>query len=423
MSRNDVRAFRGLAYDPQQVGSVADCLAQPYDVISPQERVRYLERHPCNIVHLTLGSPRPSDNETDNVYSRARGHLDQWIARGVVAQAGEDSLWLYEQRFAVDGGERVSRGVLAAVRLQDFSQRRILPHEKVMSQPVEDRMRLTLATGTQLEPIWGFYRQPDADLEPLARGEADLDCTDASTAVRHRVWRLADRKRCADICAAIGRGEIFIADGHHRYQTMLNVRDQMRRRHPDAGPDAPWEFILIFLVNGEREPLTVLPYHRLVRSVPAEGSLLARLGRRFEIERTDDWRGRLAAAGRSGQAFALALAGDPARYVARRRDSGSELDVDMLNDLVLRDGLGLTEEDLRLGRGIDYTHSAESALARLESGEAAAAFFLNPTRLEQIEACARSGGVMPRKSSFFYPKPLSGIVLLPMRPVAGAGAR
>ncbi len=427
MSVNDVRPFRGLTYDPLQVGSVADCLAQPYDVISPQERERYLQRHPCNIVHLTLGSPLPSDTESDNVYSRSRAQLDQWTACGVLRQAPEDSLWLYEQRFALDGAERGCRGVLAAVRLQDFAERRILPHEKVMSQPVEDRMRLTLATEAQLEPIWGFYRQPDADLAPLAVGPTDLDCTDAVTGVRHRVWRLSDRRRCAAICAAIGRGEIFIADGHHRYQTMLNVRAEMRRRRPDAGPDAPWEFILLFLVNAAREPLTILPYHRLARSVPPDGSLLERLARSFDIERAEDWRARLAAAGRGGQAFALALAGDRQRYVLRRRESDGRLDVDMLNDLVLREGLGLTEEDLRLGRGIDYTHSPESALARLEAGEAAAAFFLNPTRLDQIEGCAREGGIMPRKSSFFYPKPLSGIVLYPMRPVpgpaAGAGAR
>ena len=284
-------------------------------------------------------------------------------------------------------------------------------------------MRLTLATETQLEPIWGFYRQPGPDLAPLTAAPPDLDSVDESTGVRHRVWRLGDRRTCEGITASIGKGEIFIADGHHRYQTMLNVRAEMRRRRPDAGPDAPWEFILIFLVNAEREPLTVLPYHRLVLEAPSGKALLDRLGRAFEIERAGDWRAPLKAAGAAGQAFALALAGDPARYVLTRRDPGGQLDVETLNDLVLRDGLGLTEEDLRQGRGIDYTHSDEEALARLESGKAAAAFFLNPTRLDQIEGCARRGGVMPRKSSFFYPKPLSGIVLYPMRAAPGAGAR
>ncbi len=408
---NDVRALRGLSFDPARVGRVADCLAHPYDVISPEEQAAYLAKHPFNIVHLTLGAATPSDSDVDNVYTRARRWLDDWTARGVLASA-PPSVWVYEQRFELDGQPSSTRGLLAVVRLRDFSARRVLPHEKVMSGPVEDRMRLTLATEAQLEPIWGFYRQRGPDLRSLASGPPQAECDDSG--VRHRVWRVSDPAACRELTEAAGRGEIFIADGHHRYTTMLKVREEMRKRHPGAGPDAPWEFILMFLVNADRESLTVLPYHRLVKGGRADGALLERLGTHFSIRPVDDWRAALAAAGREGQAFALAAAGGPVRLLVHR--GGSErLDVELLNDLVLRGGLGLTEEDLAGGRGVEYTHSADTALAAVAAGRAQMAFLMNPTRLDQIERCARSGGAMPRKSTFFYPKPLSGIVVYPMR--------
>jgi uncharacterized protein (DUF1015 family) len=408
---NDVRALRGLSFDPARVGRVADCLAHPYDVISPEEQAAYLAKHPFNIVHLTLGAARPSDGEEENVYSRARRLLEDWTAQGVLAPSAP-SVWLYEQRFEMDGRALTTRGILAVVRLRDFSERRVLPHEKVMAGPVEDRMRLTLATEAQLEPIWGFYRQPGPDLAPLASGPPQVECEDSG--VRHRVWRVSDPAACRELAEAAGRGEIFIADGHHRYTTMLKVRDQMRRRHPGAGPDAPWEFILMFLVNADREPLTILPYHRVVSGRKADGALMTRLERRFAIRRVDDWRGALAAAGREARAFALAAAGEPVRLLVHG-GGGERLDVELLNDLVLRDGLGLTEEDLARGRGVEYTHDPGAALAAVAAGRAQMAFLMNPTRLEEIERCARSGGAMPRKSSFFYPKPLSGIVVYPMR--------
>ncbi len=164
-SLNDVRAFRGLCYDGARVGAVADCLAQPYDVIGPTEQAEYLARHRCSIVALTL-PPQSEDG-----YLGARRTLDSWLTGSVLVQSPEDSLWLYEQSFTLDGRARRTRGLLAVVRLRDFEERRVLPHEKVMARPVEDRMRLTLATEAQLEPIWGFYRQPDLDLAPLAAGE------------------------------------------------------------------------------------------------------------------------------------------------------------------------------------------------------------------------------------------------------------
>jgi uncharacterized protein (DUF1015 family) len=411
---NDVRPFIGLSFDPSRTGPIGPCLAQPYDVIGPEEQAACL-RLQHSIVHLTLGAQRPGDNEADNVYTRAAGTLASWTADGVLAPTPAEAVWVYEQRYAADGQPRVTRGVLARVRLRDFTERRILPHEKVMARPVEDRGRLTLATQTQLEPIWCFYREPGLDVGALGKGAAAVDWHDPARDVGHRAWCVTDPAVCADVCARIGAGPIYIADGHHRYQTMLNIRDEMRRRHPDAGPDAPWEFILIYLVNAAVETLCILPYHRLVSQLPKGRPVLETL-RRFTVERVVDWRHALTLAGRHGFAFALALAGDEARYVVSRRGgSDGALDVEVLNDAVLRDALGLTEEDLKQGRGIDYAHDAEAALGLVASGKAAMALLMNPTRLEQIEKVAAAGGVMPRKSSFFYPKPLSGIVLYPMR--------
>ena len=450
---NEVLPLRALHYDPQRVEEIGRCLAQPYDVISPAMQDVYYAQHPYNVVRLILGRRHAGDTEADNRYTRAAATLQDWLARGVLRQAGRPSFWAYEQRFALPGvGSRRVTGLIGRVRLQDYATGAILPHEQVMGGVVEDRLRLTRACNVQMEYIWSIYRERsgtvDRLLEDAKSAPAVIDHDEEQQgvrpqAVRHRLWRLVDEAALAEISRTLRRQPIFIADGHHRYQTMLHYRDEMRRRHPDAGAQAPWEFVLMFLVNSEHQELTILPIHRLLRGSASadprvlEGSLAEHFavrryrhadGGRAAAERR--WLHDLAAARPGERKLGVYLRGSGTFLAATLRegavtpgaDAGGaaasprwrRLGVNVLNVLVLRRIFGVTEAELDGGERVSYTNSAGEALAAVDGGHADVALLMNPTALDDVLAVAAGGERLPRKSTFFYPKPVSGLLLYPM---------
>jgi uncharacterized protein (DUF1015 family) len=417
---NDVRPFRALVYNPEVVEDVGVCLTQPYDVISDADQEEYYRRSDHSYIRLILGKELPEDNQKSNRYTRAAETLSRWRSDAVLTRSAE-GFWLYRQEFALADGNHTTSGVIGVVRLQDLDAGRILPHEKVMRNPVIDRMKLTLATETQLEPIWSFYR--DAELQlPKPASEPWIDYTAPDPAVRHRLWHVDDPEVCQALARGISETAIYIADGHHRYQTMLNVRDQLREKYPDAGPDAPWEYILMYLVNSAREELTVLPYHRVVHSLPEErvGSVLQRLEDNFDVttigvdEDPESARKRMRRELAAGSRFALAVQNRPGYHILHRPRGDGELGVEVLNDLVFGQALGITEDDMANQTHVDYTHSEEEALASVGNGQSQIAILMDSTTVEEIMGRADGAGVMPRKSSFFFPKPLSGLVAYPM---------
>jgi len=463
---NEVLPLRALHYDASRVGQIGDCLAPPYDVISPAMQEAYHARHPYNVVRLTLGRQHAGDTAADNRYTRAAATLDDWRARGVLRAAAQPAFWVYEQRFeAPAAGARRVTGLIGRVRLHEYSAGAILPHEQVMGGVVEDRLRLTRACKVQTEYIWSIYREPDGVVDRLLeqatapppmidhterppdehggdrrpRGTRPAD--EHSRDVRHRLWRLADRTSLAAISQTLCRQPIYIADGHHRYQTMLHYRNEMRRRHPDAGAHAPWEFILMFLVNAEYQELTILPIHRLLHGPPVGDprALERRLSERFAVRRYRHadggraaaerrWLDDLAATRTEERTLGVYVRGSDSFLAATLRDgvvaagtsAGSasprwlRLGVNVLNDLVLRRIFGVSEEDLDGGERVSYTHSAGEALAAVDAGRADVGLLMSPTALDDVLAVAAAGERMPRKSTFFYPKPVSGLLFYPM---------
>jgi uncharacterized protein (DUF1015 family) len=272
---NDVRPFRALHYDPKKVRNIGLCLSQPYDVISPAQQEAYYGQHPFNVIRLILNRIEAGDDERNNRYTRARDLLAEWRADGILHPTRAPSFWIYEQDFDLpEIGRKKVKGFIGAVRLQDYAERRILPHEKVIKGPLEDRIRLTQTTNAQFEYIWSLYQDKayliDDILDRQERAEPIIDYVEERFGVRHKLWRLTDPAACEVISRTINRLKIYIADGHHRYQTMLTVREEMRRKFPGAGPDAPWEFIMMFLVNSEHEGLTILPTHRVLHNIQVE---------------------------------------------------------------------------------------------------------------------------------------------------------
>jgi uncharacterized protein (DUF1015 family) len=443
---NEVRPFRAEHYNPEEIDNIGLCLSRPYDVISPAEQDQYYDRHPYNVVRLILNKIEPGDSETNNRYTRSRDILARWRAERVIVSYRRPSFWVYEQDFQVEGlPQRHVSGFIGLVRLQEYESGRILPHENIIREPLEDRIRLTRTTHTQFEYIWGMYPDPHHTVDRiLATCDHDmqvLDHTETHTQVRHHLWRLVNPDQCAAVSQAVSNRRIYIADGHHRYQMMLTIRDEMRRLHPDAGPDAPWEFIMMYLVSANQEGLTTVGTHRMLIGLPPIRERTIRdavklgfhvraysFGQDDEMEARQMWLRELRNADPRDHKFGVALKGMNTYYllsIDEKRatrlvegESGSLtlrlLDVSLLKSIIFKMILGLTEEQIKPQVTVHYTPKVQLAIDKVRSGEMQSAWILNHTALDEIMTVADNREKMPQKSTHFLPKPLSGLVFFNM---------
>ncbi|MBN1696028.1 MAG: DUF1015 domain-containing protein [Spirochaetales bacterium] len=440
---NDVRPFCAYHYNPMKIGDIGACLSQPYDVISPAQQEKYYRRHENNIIRLILGKSETADNALSNQYTRARDYLKTWCDQNILHKTARDSFWVYEQEFRInDGGPRKVKGFIGKVRLYDYEEMRILPHEKVLRDALLDRIRLTETTNTQFEYIWGMYQDKgfvvDNILDECSKESGIIDYIEPDTSVRHRLWRLVDPGMCERIQATLSGCRIYIADGHHRYQTMLHIRNEFRRKYPDAGPDAPWEFIMMFLVNTSHEGLTILPTHRAVHhlSIGNWDTVMSDVSHHFHVreyrwenrnekEVRKTWLDRIKTENEEEHQFGLYLGGRECYYLLTLKDSEAyeelvdldqssawkRLDVNIVNYLLFKQLLGISEEQLAANTNVRYIVDPNEAVESVAEGRNQAAVILNATKLSDVIAISDNKEVMPRKSTFFYPKPVSGLVM------------
>jgi uncharacterized protein (DUF1015 family) len=432
----DIRPFRALRFDPEVAGDPANLVAPPYDVIGPDLHRALLARSPHNAVRLDLPQAVAGE-DPDERYRRVARTLAAWRQDGTLRRDPKPSIYVYEQAYRVPGTaiDRVQRGFLARLRIESLEPGGgVLPHERTLSAPREDRYRLLRAAGINTSPVVGMYEDPDHAAAPLlaaaVAGPAAIDVTD-DDGVRHRVWTVADDGEggtASRLCAIAGSGPVFIADGHHRYETAVRYRDERRANHT-AEDDPPYEFVLMLFLDAA-DALTVLPTHRVVRGLGEGGLARLRDGlpRLFSVmpSTADALVERFGAAGgvAGGEGrFGLLERGGAWLLEARREafvglGSGGAavraLDVSLLG--VALDALaGLDPATVAGGQRIVYTKSAAEAAAQVASGAggADAAFLLEPTPVASILAVARDGDVMPQKSTYFHPKALTGLVLNP----------
>jgi uncharacterized protein (DUF1015 family) len=414
----DVAPLRALHYDLARVGGLEPVVAPPYDVIDADRRAALLRRSPYNVVELDL----PQDPE--DPYAHAGALLRQWRAEGILVRDPEPALWALRQEYTgPDGRMRTRHGILARVRVEDYGPGRIRPHERTHAGPKDDRLRLTRATGTNLSPIFSLYDDPaeaawDA-LAPHADSEPWGEATEDDGTV-HRLWRVSDPGAIAAARAALADAELLIADGHHRYET---ARAYAAERGAAPGAD----HVLMCLVALQDPGLTVFPTHRLLSGLERDrrAALRAELERDWEatevspeaLEPAGDGPVRVGYYDREertpllltlrDQALAdAALAGKPQPY---RR-----LDTAVLEALVLQGALGLSDHDIDRLNGLAYSRTAAEARARVDAGEADAAFFMRAIPVSQVRAVAAAGENMPPKSTYFYPKVLTGMVFNPL---------
>jgi uncharacterized protein (DUF1015 family) len=410
----DVQPLRALRYDTAQAGSLDDLIAPPYDVIDDELRAELAARSPYNVVHVDLP---PS-------YEEAAATLRAWRERGVLVQEDSPAVWVLREEYrAPDGSERIRTGFLARVYVDDYGSGRIRPHERTHAGPKEDRLRLTRATHANLSPIFTLF--PDREgaaqrtMAQLATAEPFATATDLDGTV-NRLWRTADPDLIAELQTPLVDAELLIADGHHRYETARVYADEV-------GGEGDHRYVLMLLCSLSDPGLLVFPTHRLLTGLKDDQAkqLAIRdvLRRDFDIEELssaaqlepppsnarvafgymDSFFRRPFRVTLKDQAIAdRALEGMPDAY---RR-----LDTAVLEAVVLRGALGMSEDDISHLRGLDYSKSLDHAIAAVESGRADAGFFMRATPVEQVREVAAEGESMPPKSTYFYPKVPTGLL-------------
>jgi uncharacterized protein (DUF1015 family) len=424
-------SFRPYRYNPSTVLDAGAVIAPPYDVISPEKRRALLERDPRNVIQLIL----PEGDESSR-YAHADALFREWIAAGTLVREEEPSLYPYAQIFTHPvTGERIERrGLIALLRLSPFSEGKILPHERTLSGPKQDRLKLMLATDANLEAIFGVYRDPEAGSgrrlsEAMASGEPLMAATD-SDGVEHTLWRLSDPAMIEGFADDLRDSVVFIVDGHHRYETALDYRRIVRERSPELPDGAPADWIMIFLAPTSDPGLVILPTHRIIHSLPDFdfADLLARLASAFAVTPVGSREEGLSALASHAETPSFLLISGEKMALAVLRDDVSiddvvdpslpaplkRLDVTVLHDQILQRTLGITQEAQAAQSNLLYVKSEDEAFAAAADPKNQLVVVMNPTKLDQVEAVAESGSVMPQKSTYFYPKLASGLLFNPL---------
>ena len=411
---------RIFPFQPYRYASAAGPLdrvvTQPYDKISPAMRGRYLSLSPYNLVRIILGERKPDDGPADNVYTRAAAHLNAWIAGGILARDAEPAFYAYFQEFAVPdvAGKLVRKGFIGLGAVEDYSAGVVHRHEQTLKGPKQDRLELLRHTHAHFGQIFMLYPDPalaiDAILDRAAVQAPTAEATDEYGVV-HRVWRIADPAAVAQIARLMSDKKLLIADGHHRYETAL----AFSRENPGlAGADR----VMMTFVNMHSPGLRILATHRLVNGLAAfdSAALIARTGAvAMPLDRLRAVFGSPAA---DRLRLGIVLPGAEEAYLIDRARGPEALDVRFLHDDILAGVLGIGEQDVREEKYLKYVRGLDAAVERVRAGEAEVAFLLEPTTIEQVARVAFSGGVMPQKSTDFYPKLLSGLTIYKL---AGTG--
>ncbi|MGD9722242.1 MAG: DUF1015 domain-containing protein [Pirellulales bacterium] len=432
----EIQAFRGLRYDLGHVGSLSDVIAPPYDVIGPALQDELYKKHPANVVRLILNRDEPGDDELSNRYSRAAQYLRNWRGEGLLFVEPQASVYVYHQTFATGGQTFTRRGVMARVRLERFGEGNIFPHEETMSGPKQDRLLLTRACKANLSQIFGLYPDPDSAaqerLEQATAGVAPLEAVD-HLGVIHRMWPVSDLQTISAVAGQLGSKPVFIADGHHRYETACNYRDELvAAAGGKLPPQHPANFVLMMCISMSDPGLLVLPTHRLFRGPAGLTSkqLAERLGEAFdlrpagegpklahdlweEIETAGD-QGTLGLFTKADQRWTLATIKHAGRALMGRLAAEHSLDWQGLGVAILH---RLVVENLLGGSGWPkprYVHLVEEVVDGLAGDEFPLAALVMPATVDHIRIISEHGERMPAKSTYFYPKLLSGLVINPL---------
>jgi uncharacterized protein (DUF1015 family) len=432
--------FRGILYDPNKVPDLKAVITPPHDVISEREQQEYYKAHPQNMIRLILGKVNPEDTEYDNRYTRAATFFRTWIDQGILKKDKEPAFYVTEIDYRLDGGLRTRFAFIALVGLESFEKGIIRPHEKTFSATNADRLKLMEASRANFSPIFSLFSDPDnvilGSLRAAIQGlQPDLDFEDL-TGARHRLWRVTDQQIHEEIGRTLADRSLYIADGHHRYETALEYRNRIMSQQPRLDPNDPCNSVMMYLTSIHDPGLAIRPAHRVLCNAERTRveDFINEARPYFDIEILDfDPLNReqvekaflsKVRTGANGTVIGVALRNDKGFYVLRLQGGvmdrlfGQEipiplrnLDVTAVTKLVLQEILGLNGTALDDERCIMYTSRADTALDAIYTGKCPIALILNPTKLDQLREVSDAGLIMPRKSTYFYPKVMAGLVI------------
>ncbi len=420
-----ISAFKGLRFDTDTAGDIRSLCCPPYDIISEQQRLGYIDENEYNIIRLEL------PKEGENPYATAKDILKLWEDKGVLIREEAPALYIYEEEFTAYGKRNSIKGLICRLKVEEFSKGVVLPHEFTLSKAKEDRLNLMKATNCNFSQIYGLYMDEEhtslSTIDKASERDADLQFTD-DEGITHRMWIVTDEMTIAKLVADFDSRKIYIADGHHRYETALNYRNWCREEGISKEGDAQ-DYQMIFLCDMGHPGLVVFPTHRLVRDLDSfnKEQVLAKCEKYFDIEKhtgTDNMEQLLCDMDKEGRKSFGFYTGQGEWYQLTLKDlsvmddllpelsiASRRLDVTVLHSLVLEEIFGIDKENMAQQINLTYTKFFEEAVSAVDEGKAQCSFVLNPTKVTEIRDVASEGEKMPQKSTYFYPKMITGMVM------------
>ena len=436
--------FSGITYNKKKVGNSSKVMIPPYDIISKEEQERFYSVSPYNCIRLTLGKDFPSDTEYNNKYTRANGFFNAWVKNEILAQDEEECIYAYEQRFNYKWKKYVRLGFIALFKLEDLEAGRVYPHENTLPKPKQDRFSLIKATAANFEPIFSLYVDEDEKipkiLKKTIKRKPIAEVRDVF-GIHNKLWKISGESVINKIMKDMSNKQVFIADGHHRYEASLKYRNEMRTKSQKSTGNEPYNFIMMYFANTFDKGLIIMPIHRLVLNLNLKEkiNLENRIFDYFDIEEIKFAKKnensarkrllRLLSKTKDGDHFfGMYMHGENKYSLLKLKNEKllekyinvdkpkewKKLDITILHSLVIREILGITDKDIEAENAIKYVHNDDQAFDLVKEGKYQLAFFMNPTKTEQVTALASKYEKMPQKSTFFYPKLLTGLVMYKM---------
>ncbi|MGN1059068.1 MAG: DUF1015 domain-containing protein [Clostridia bacterium] len=428
--------FKGMRFNTDKTGDLQLVTTPPYDIISPEEQEGFYQKHENSVIRLEFGKEFPEDTENNNRYTRAAQDLKSWIDQQVLIFEEKPAVYLYEEVFTLKNGEtKAFKGFMTLVELEEFSKKIVLPHEETLSKAKTDRFNLMDATHANFSPIYCLYIDEKQKLSPIIRDIAakkpDISFT-AADGILQNLWIVTDEAVIQAVQAGFADRQLFIADGHHRYETALNFRNKLRAENPADGPDALYNYVMMLLVDMDDPGLVVFPTHRMLKDLAHfdEEQVLAALSDTFRAEKimtgsdaAADMEKALATAPKSDKVFAFYTGKDyfylltltdkqaMSAAISGKSDAYLGLDVTVLHTLILQKVFGIDMENMANQKNLVYTKQAEEAVSSVRGGGFQCAFLLNATKVREIKDVSLANEKMPQKSTYFYPKIITGLVM------------
>ncbi|MEF8878993.1 MAG: DUF1015 domain-containing protein [Candidatus Thermoplasmatota archaeon] len=430
----EVSPFKGITYNKEKIEDLDKVMCPPYDIIPSEMQDDLYEKHLYNFVRLILGKQKPGDNEQDNRYTRAKKHFEEWIKESILVESDKPAVFPYKINYELDGKKKTMNSFFILLKL-DRNYEKVRAHEKTLSGPKKDRLNLMRSCHANLEPIQLLY----IDEEDKIRERIDEKIDDSFIGVKgydgfnHKIWKLEDEDLISWIEEKLNDEILFIADGHHRYQTAINYADEVREKTGNTDPDASFNYRMVILVNMFDEGLSILPTHRLIKKadVDVEG-LVQDLEKYFTVEKKTIDSGNPEEKSQEvmkdietkdehkfaiylkDKYYVLTLKDEDImdNFAEDRSKTWRTLDVSILHKIVIENMMGIDSNNLE--DHVSYTREDERAVKMVDNGEFDFSIFMNPTKIEELKKVADAGEHMPQKSTYFLPKMLSGLVAYKM---------